>query len=290
MSPDLKLLRQQVETSFLARCFRSFARLKGLDRAMVMASQAFTTLIPLFIVCSAFLPIDDPDAVSDAMVRRLGLSGEEADLVEQVFGNADPGSVGMLSIFLLLYSGVSFTRRMQRMYTHAWQMPTVQGIQASGHAALGLLALLVEVALLSTLRGVVAALPYGWALAAALSAVASMVLWTSIPWLLLGRRTEWRRLVPGGVLTGALATVYGIATTFYMPQLIDEYSDRYGLFGVTIALISWLLCISVIVVAATAIGAELDRAPQSWAVGLRARLGIGAKPTDGVTDPQDVGA
>lgn len=290
MSPDMKLLRQRVERSFPARCLTSFSSLGGLDRAMVIASQAFTTLIPLLIVSSTLLPIDHPEAVSDGVIRRLGLSGTAADVVKEVFGSADPGSVGVLSILLLVYSGVSFTRRMQRMYLHAWQVPTVQGIQGSTHAALGLLAMLLEVVLLSQLRGVVATLPFSWALTVVLSAVASMVLWTSIPWLLLGRRTEWRRLVPGGVLTGTAVTVYGAATTFYMPRLIEVYSDRYGLFGVTIALISWLLCISVIVVAVTAIATQLDRAPQSWAVKLRARLGIEARQDLGLTDPQDVDA
>lgn len=287
MSPDMKLLRQQVERSFPARCFRSFTSLGGLDRAMVIASQAFTTLIPLLIVSSRFLPIDDPDAVSDGMIRRLGLSGETADLVEQVFGRTDPGTVGVLSIFLLIFSGVSFTRRMQRMYLRAWEVPPVQGIQGSTHAALGLLALLLEVVLLSELRGVVGTLPFGWALTGVLSAVASMVLWTSIPWLLLGRRTDWRRLIPGGVMTGTAVTIYGVATTFYMPKLIEAYSDRYGLFGVTIALISWLLGISVIVVAVTAIATELDRAPQRWALRMRARLGIEAREGMGVTGPRD---
>jgi len=288
MSPDMKLLRKQVENSFPAQCFSSFTSLGGLDRAMVIASQAFTTLIPLLIVSSAFLPIDDPDAVSDGMIRRLGLSGESADVVEEVFGNADPGSLGVFSIFLLVFSGVSFTRRMQRMYLHAWQIPTLQGMQGSAHAALGLLALLLEVALLSQLRGVVATLPLGWALTVVFSALASMVLWSTIPWLLVGRRTQWRRLVPGGVLTGTVVTVYGAATTFYMPELIQVYSDRYGLFGVTIALIGWLLCISVIWVAATAIATELDRAPQRWAVWLRARLRIETRPAPGVTAPPEV--
>jgi membrane protein len=287
MPRDMKPFRQRLGSSFPARCFSSFTGLGGLDRAMVIASQAFTTLIPLLIVSSRFLPIDDPEAVSDGMIRRLGLSGEAAAVVEQVFGSADPGSVGVLSIFLLVFSGVSFTRRMQWLYLRAWKVPTVRGIWGSTHAALGLLALLFEVVLLSELRGVIGMLPFGWALTVVVSAAASMVLWTSIPWLLLGCRTQWRRLLPGGVLTGTAVTLYGAATTFYMPKLIEAYSDRYGLFGVTVALISWLLCISVIVVAVTAVATELDRAPQGWARRLRAGLGIEAPQGRGVTDPQD---
>lgn len=290
MPPDSKLLRQRVKSSFPARCLRSFTDLGGLDRAMVIASQAFTTLIPLLIVSSTLVPIDDPEAVSDGMIRRLGLSGEAAEVVKEVFGNADPGSVGLISVLILVFAGVSFTKRLQRMYLHAWQVPAVHGFQGSVHAASGLLALIIEVVILSLLRNMAATLAIGWPLTVALSAVASMVLWTSIPWLLLGRRTGWRRLVPGGVLTGTSVTVYGAVTTFYMPRLIEVYSDRYGLFGVTIALISWLLCISVIVVAVTAIATEFDRAPQGWALRLRARFGIQPRGGRVGADPQDVDA
>lgn len=290
MPPDMQLLRQRVESSFLVRCARSFTKLGGLDRVMVISSQAFTTLIPLLIVGSAFLPLGDPDAVSEAMIRRLGLTGDAAAAVEQVFGGADPGSVGLLSVFLLAYSGVAFTRRMQRMYLHAWQVPPMPGIQGSANAALGLLAMLLEFSILSFLRGLVERLPLSWMVALVISAAASVVLWTSIPWLLLGRRTEWRRLLPGGLLTGVAVTIYGLATTVYMPKLIEVYSDRYGLFGVTIAVVSWLLCISFIVVAATVIAAELDRAPDRWASRVRLRLGVAPRRGLVVTDPRELDA
>lgn len=282
MAPDLTPLLERLSASFPGRCVRSFSRAQGLDRSMVIASQAFTTLIPLMIVCSTFLPLNDPDAVSEAVVDRMGLTGEAATSVEQVFGNADPGSVGVLSVILLLYSGFSFARRMQRMFLQIWQIPVQRGVRVSLDAALGLVVLLLEIALISALRTVVSALslPVNWGLLLPIPIAASMVLWTSIPWLLLGRRTEWRRLLPGGLLTGVGVTLYGAATSLYMPRLIEVYSDRYGLFGVTIALVSWLLCISVIVVAATVVAAELDRAPERWAGRLRRRLGVGVRPVD----------
>jgi uncharacterized BrkB/YihY/UPF0761 family membrane protein len=81
--------------------------------------------------------------------------------------------------------------------------------------------------------------------------------------------------VPLGVLTSVCTTVYGVASTIYMPRLLETYSLRYGLFGVTLALVGWLLAISFIVVAATAVAAEFDRAPDPWARRIRRRLGIG---------------
>jgi membrane protein len=59
-----------------------------------------------------------------------------------------------------------------------------------------------------------------------------------------------------------------------MPRLFESYSERYGLFGVTLALIGWLLCISFIVVAATAIASEFDRVEDPWARGVRRAMRI----------------
>ena len=49
-----------------------------------------------------------------------------------------------------------------------------------------------------------------------------------------------------------------------MPRLLETYSRRYGLFGVTLALVGWLLAIAFTVVAATTVATEFDRAPDPW--------------------------
>src|SRR3712207_8923593 len=48
---------------------------------------------------------------------------------------------------------------------------------------------------------------------------------------------------------------------------------RSGLFGITIALIGWLLAVTLVLVASTAVAAELDRAQDPWALRLRRALG-----------------
>ena len=62
-----------------------------------------------------------------------------------------------------------------------------------------------------------------------------------------------------------------------MPRLFASYSERYGLFGVTLALIGWLLCIALIVVASTAVATVLDRDQSSWA--RRIRRGLRIEPS-----------
>lgn len=250
---------------------------QAVDRAMVIASQAFTALIPLLILVSALAPASRRGLVADAIVGRFNLSGDSAAAVEQMFGGGANPSTGVLSVVLMLVSGVSLTRRIQRMYEQAWHRegdPGVVGLRGSLNATLGLSAMLVEIVLLGLARTLVRRLPGEWLLGVPLSLLTSLVLWTSIPWLLLDRRVHWRRLLVGGVMAAFCANAYGAATTVYMPGLLDSYNRRYGLFGVTLALVGWLLCISMIIVAAAIVAGELDRAPERWARQVRIALGV----------------
>jgi membrane protein len=262
-------LLEQARDSFPGRCVGIFMDLRGLDRAMVLASQAFTALIPLLILVSAVLPVGSATTVADAVIRRFGLSGEAATAVATVFARPDTGSVGVASLFLLVFSGVSLTRRLQQMYVLSWRLPPLRGVRGSLNAAMGLTVLLVELALLYLVRTLVRSIPFAWALQLPLSWAAGVLLWTTIPWLLMDRRVSWRRLVPGGVLAAVLSSAYGVATTVYMPALMTSYSLRYGLFGVTVALVGWLLCVCLILIAVTIVAAELDRAPERWARRVR---------------------
>lgn len=271
--PDLRALRTRLEESFLGRCVTSFADLQGLDRAMGIASQSFTALIPLLILVSAVLPRSSGNVVADSIIRRFDLTGDAARSVEIVFAQSEPSSVGLGSLLLLLLSGVSLTRRLQRMYLQAYGLAPLPGVRGSFNAALGLCAILMEITILYLLRTLVQALPFEWALGVPLTVLASLALWTSVPFLLLDRRIPWQRLLPAGALAGTAVSLYGVVTTIYMPRLMTSYSERYGLFGVTVALVGWLLCVAIIVVATTVIAAELDRSPDKWARQLRAKLG-----------------
>jgi membrane protein len=255
---------------------------------MALAAQAFTALIPLLLVVSAVAPSDRRDLVSDSIIRKFHLSGGAAQAVEQLFARPGDSAIGVLSVLLVVFSGVSLTRRMQRMYLQAWRLEPLPGVRGSLNAAVGLTALLLEIGLLSLARTLVRDLPFDWVLGAPVILLASLVLWTSVPWLLLDRRIPWRRLLPAAALTAVGASIYGVATTIYMPRLMETNSERYGLFGVTISLVGWLLCMAIIVVAATVVAAEFDRAQEHWARRLRARLGLGpATPSAGALEPAD---
>jgi len=255
--------------------------IQGGDRALVLAAQAFTALIPLLLLVAALAPADQRDVVSRAVTGRFRLTGDAAAAVDQLFAHSGSSSVGLLSGFLLLLSGISLTRRMQRMYQQAWRLEVPAGAGRALHAALGLTALLLGISVLYTARALVGSLPWSQVLLLVVSVGTSFVLYTTVPWLLLDRRLPWRRLVPTGAVTAVCVSAYGVASTVYVPRLMETYSRRYGLFGVTLALVGWLLAIAVIVVASAVVAAEFDRAQEPWARRLRSRLRIVPSPAEG---------
>jgi membrane protein len=270
-------ITERLQHSYLGRCLSTFVQIGGIDRATALAAQAFTALIPLLLLLTTALSPGGRNVAGDGLVLRFGLSGESADAVEALFARTGQASIGALSIVLLLFSGLSLTRRLQNLYLQAWRLTPAAGVRRSMNAAFGLAALVLELALLYFARRLIGALPIPAGLSWVLAALVNLVLWTSVPWLLVDRRIPWRRLLPSGLIAGIAVALYGVASTVYMPALIENYSRRYGIFGVTLALVGWLLAVSFIVVVATVLGAELDRAPEPWARRLRARFELEAE-------------
>jgi uncharacterized BrkB/YihY/UPF0761 family membrane protein len=285
-------MEHRLERSFAGSCIREFIALQGIDRAVVLASQAFTALIPLLLLASTWSPADNRDVVSDGIVRRFQLTGGAADAVRQLFASPGGSATGVLSVFLLFFSGVSLTRRMQRMYQQAWRLEATSGVGRALNAAFGLTVLVLGIALLYLARTLVGWLPADEVLVTPLSVLVSVVgsflMWSTVPWLLLDRRIAWRRLVPTAALASACSSIYGVASSIYMPRQLESYSERFGLFGVTLALIGWLVGIALILVATTAVGSEFDRDGSVWS--RRARRALHLEPAEAASASRPVTA
>ena len=272
-SEDLTAFAQRAMDSFLGRSVMRFIRMEGFDRSIVLSSQAFTALIPLFIIVASAAPAGEESAIADAFINRFALTGDSAAAVEQLF-TTPPGATSSVTIFsalLLLYSGVAFTRRMQRMYRAAWEQEKV-GVRSTVFATLGLLALVAEVAVAYAIRRLFADLPLDWLWAIPLSAATGLLLWTSIPYLLLDRRVHWRRVLVTGGASAAATTAVAIATPIYMPAIMTRATNEFGLFGITITLIGYLLAASFVLVACAAVGAEFDASNVPWVMALKVRF------------------
>ncbi|NPD06118.1 hypothetical protein HN031_15670 [Nocardioides sp. zg-1308] len=274
-SGDLQALGRRAAESFLGRSVLRFLRMAGIDRCIVLSSQAFTALIPLLILVASLAPVGEEDVVADSLVDKFALTGGSADAVEQLF-STPPGASSGVSVFsalLLLFSGVSFARRMQAMYRAGWDQQR-QGVRSTVFAVLGLGALLVEVCLTYGLRELGEGLSAHWWWTVPVQLATGLVLWTSIPYLLMDRRVHWRRLLVAGGGAAVGTTAFSLATTVYMPVTVERYTEDFGLFGITIALIGWMLVGAGILVGSTAIGAEFDAARGARVVALKTRFGL----------------
>jgi membrane protein len=225
-----------------------FVAVQGVDRAMAIGAQAYTALFPLVIVYISVSPLDSGRSMAQMLIDRLGLHDSAAASVRQAFAPVEAVEAGVtaLSIFLLLFSGLSFTRGLQRLYEGAFSLPT-RGMR---NTKWGLLWLLV-VTILVTVRPLVLG-----GLSGELETIASLtlsgVLWLVTPYLLLGRRVHWLRLLPLAVLSVLGMTGVGIWSVLWMPHTIASSAEQFGVIGIGFALLTWMVAVAgVLVVAAT---------------------------------------
>ena len=128
-----------------------------------------------------------------------------------------------------------------------------------GVAALALL--LTQILLLSLVAGFLRSVPAGSALELVVRACAASGVWLALQYLLLGRRIPWRRLVPGAIVAGCGQQGVAAVSTLWIPIVVRNNATRYGAIGVSFALLSWLVLISIVLVAAAAVSVELGGGP-----------------------------
>ncbi|GAA4360498.1 YhjD/YihY/BrkB family envelope integrity protein [Angustibacter luteus] len=248
-------LARWLADSFVLGCLLRFVRINGRDRILVMASQAFTAMIPLLIVISSFS--SDNDALADGMVERFHLSGNGESAMRVLFtrpANA-ASALTLVGLVVLFYSTMALARYVQRTYQSAWDLPPV-GIVGTLNSVLGLALLIGQVVFLSWLSGLVGELRGHQGVVILMHLAIASVLWLQVQYLLLSRRVPRRALVPGSITAAAGQAVVSIYSATWMPHIVSLNSVRYGVIGVTFALLTWLIVVCAGVVAAAVVSAE----------------------------------
>jgi uncharacterized BrkB/YihY/UPF0761 family membrane protein len=266
-------------SSLPVRCLLRFGAVSGRDRALVLGGQAFTTVIPLLIVVAAGASRKGPTALADRLADRFHVTGSSAESIRTLF-ERPPGATGAITIagvVVLLFSLLSLTRSLQRTYEAAWQLPAM-GVRGTlnGVTAIGLL--ITSLLVLSLLVGQMRQVPAGNVVAVVLRVVVSAAVWLVLQSLLLSRRIPIRRLLGGAVVAGAGTAVLSVYSALWMPRLIENNAARYGIIGITFAMLTWLILVGFCVVAVAVISAELGGAPT-----IRPRAA--AAPPAGSTPP-----
>jgi membrane protein len=263
-------IADRVSESFVVACFVRFVRINGRDRIFSLGGQAFTAVVPAIIVVASVS--SDPNALGDGIVDRLGLSGSATDAVHELFAQPpdSAGAVTVLGLLILFFSLLSFIRALQRTYEAAWELPPA-GLRGTLHgvSSIGLFAaLLVLIALLGTLSR---SIPAGEAITLPLKVAVSALLWVQLQRMLLSRRVSRRQLWPGAVVAGFMQVVTVVYVSTYLPHLVSTDAERYGVIGVTFALLTWLIVVCTGIVAIAVVSAEF---------GMRQRSPLAAGQTE----------
>jgi membrane protein len=237
---------------FGLRSLRRFVEIEGAQQATVIAAQAFTSLIPFLVVASAFGPGDED--IADRIVDRFGLEGSSARSVQQLFNSAGEveSAVTWVGVVILVLATLSFTRATQRMFQRAYGTAP-KGPREMWRGLVWLAGFAAWVIVSSPLRETLEDLG-GVLVALTASGLTGLVLWLWTPGILLGI-PDWRRLLPGAIVSGVLGALAGVASGIYIPILLRWSADKYGLIGVAFSMQSWLLVMAFVAVVGAVVGA-----------------------------------
>jgi membrane protein len=242
---------------FIGACLERAVEMDAVQRAIVLASQAFTAGIPLTIVFSALTP-GNRDAV-ERLINRFHVTGSTADQVRALFlsGEDVRGAATWIGVVFLIGSALSLATSLQKVYERAMIVPHV-GLRDRWRTVVWLLLTAGYIEWFIALRPNIydggPNIPL-----TVLSVVGSYVYWLLTPRILLGPRQSWRRFAPVAGFTTIAVTLLELASPLYMPQMIRDDAARFGMIGVAFALISWLVVLSFLIVGSTVIASELGR-------------------------------
>ena len=183
------------------------------------------------------------------------------------------GAVSILGLVILFYSVFSFAKGLQRIYLDIWRLPAQQ-FDAVVRRAAWVLSFVLFTALLSPLRDFTDRndLPIS---GLTIAFVFGAALWVWTPYLLLGRRLPWQRLLPTGLLTAGAVAVYSIGCQIFLPEIFTTNAERYGLIGIAFGIVSFLFGYAAVVVGTAIVAGTWDPVPRSVGAGTQRTPAIG---------------
>jgi membrane protein len=253
---DTTRMRARVERTLVGQIVVRIFELNPVERGLALGSKLFTAVIPLTIILSALL--SSRDAVATRLVDGFGLTGAGAKALRallQVPAGETGSTISVIGLLVLVYSLVSFSSALQRVYVDAWRLPPMR----SRGIAWGLV-WIVAFAVWFSLSTPVSRFLYAHGFrvgALVVSLVLGSILWMVTPFILLGRRVAMHELLPGGIATAVLLVAFNLGSRLYLPHSTTSNVLRYGLVGVTFTILSWLFAFSLTLIASAAIGAVL---------------------------------
>lgn len=248
-------LRRTTAGRTVARALRGLAEIELADRAMTLAAQEFTSVLPVIVAVGT---VGNLGIASEAFSSQLGIDPGTLTSITRTTADAVETSAptfatfGIIGILMVLISGTSFARALGRVYGKVWGVPTLT-VRGWWRWIAVLVAVAAAIGLLGRVRRVETVDWIGPPLAIAGQALVWFGLWMAIPFLLTQGRLAGRVLWASAALTAAGLTVLGIGGIVYLPLAVSSAQSKFGDLGVAFTAITWMFLQSAVVIAATVI-------------------------------------
>jgi membrane protein len=228
---------------------RRLLELEIFDRSLAVGAQAFSALIPLLIVLAGW-GARDGSSLADELIHRFGLDGDAADAVRHAFAAPEAaGSITIAGAVLVVFSALSFTRALQRVFERTWDLPK-HGMRRATEWGLVWVACFAGYWALFPVVSDVFDGPLRWIVGLG----GTFGFWLLTPYLLLARRIPWRRLVLQGALTALGMTIVLAGSAIYAPRAMSTAASEFGSIGIAFTLLSLLWAGGFVLVGAAALG------------------------------------
>lgn len=230
---------------------RRFAAIRGFDLAGLLSLELFLTLVPITVMVFVLSTVAGPDGLNPGSlyVRQLRLSGEDAQLMLDTFGDShalrEEVSTWWGALSFLGW-GIPMSLTLADTFAKAWRRPASPSRRlqlARGTAWFGLFLACTfasEALVVVSLRHLPGAGLVADLLAHLVGALPLVVLWTLTPMLLVnGTHWKWRVLVPVGVAAALLnGPLFQLVEVLLFPGLVWWYSGM-GPLSVAMAMLTW---------------------------------------------------
>lgn len=220
------------------RSTASFIRIETFDRAMTIAAQFFSSILPIVIL---FATWGSPERFTET----LNMPEQSRSVVEEAIRGSEGAAFGVAGAIVVLASATSLSRALTRAFAAIWELPRPRS--RLGAAWRWLAAVLVLALSLVVVRAVsepVSLLPPRevWPLFVSFSVDVAVAMF--VPWVLLARAVRPRLLSVGALVFAALMLAVRPATQVWLPHALEVSANRYGSIGVAFTYLTWLYILS----------------------------------------------
>jgi membrane protein len=226
-------------------------RVDMFDRAMTIAAQFFTSVLPILILASTWAASRDAEAIGDA----LGVPEQSRAIIEQAVQGADSAAFGIAGTLFLLVSATSLSRALTRAFAAIWDVPRPKSSLSSAWRWVAVvLVLAIALVLVHSLVDRASVLPPHevWPFAVSLTCDLAVALF--VPWVLLSGTVAPRLLVPGALAFALLMLAVRPASAAWLPHALEVSAERYGSIGVAFTYLAMLYVAAFCFMATAVIG------------------------------------